>query len=69
MHNRGAPVIHKVGFTKLAGNSFPHCIKGKMFPDPGHFRYVADLSTPTNGCANLTEIGRGRDAPEGDTDL
>lgn len=71
MHNRRAPVIRKVSFTKLAGNLFPQWVEGEMFPDPWHFHYVADLSTPTihcNVCANLTEIGRGQDAPEGEKD-
>lgn len=72
MHNRRAPMIHKVSSAKLAGNLLPQCVEGEMFPDPRHFRYVADLSTPTihcNVCANLTEIRREQNAPEGETDI
>ena len=37
MHDRRAPLIREVGFTKLAGNLFFLGVEGEMLPDPGHF--------------------------------
>ena len=37
MHDRRAPVILEVGFTKPAGNLFFLGVEGEMLPDPAHF--------------------------------
>ena len=34
MHDRRAPVIPKVGFSKLAGEFFFSGVEGEMLPDP-----------------------------------
>jgi len=37
VHDRRAPVIPEVGFTKLADNLFFLGVEGEMLPDPEHF--------------------------------